>query len=496
MAVNLLVFNWPLLGYVFENTNVFAAHGLKALVLMVVVVHAITFIFFAFVSLLSINLLKLTVIMITAANTVAWYFMLNYQVLFDKAMMGNVFNTRYTEASEFLTAKLVVVVLIVTLVPAYLITKIRIIASSRLTVAKHMGIHMLATVSIAYMLSSTWLWVDQHAKYLGGYMLPWSYVANSFRYHQAVSAEKMTQTWLPKLEFIDHSKQLVVLVIGETARAQNFSLYGYDKNTNPKLSQEHIKVLPNTKSCATYTTASIACMLSHQQTTGMYAQQFEPLPSYLTRHGVKVVWRTNNWGEPKINVSKYQKAEELRPNCTASDCDYDGVLLSGLEELIRSTEENKMLLVIHQKGSHGPLYYQRYPNQFNLFKPVCQTVELSKCLESELINAYDNSILYTDHLLASIINSLKRQSDFESTLIYISDHGESLGEEGLYLHGTPMAIAPEVQYQIPFIIWNSAAKYPATNHATEYSHHNIFHSVLGSLGAVSEVYEASLDVFK
>lgn len=495
LAFNLLVFNWPLFNYLNENINLNTLHGIKVLLVLGVIVHTITFIGLAMISLLSINLLKVSVFIICIGNSLAMYFMLNYQVILDKTMMGNIFNTRFSESGEFLTVRLMLFLLILALGSVYLIFKVRIIKSTKLIIARHMGLHILVTVLTSYVFSNTWLWIDKNAKYLGGQILPWSYIANSYRYYQKVKAENLPQTLLPKLKFVDESKQVVVLVVGETARSKNFSLYGYHKNTNPTLSKENIKVLPNTKSCSTYTTASIACMLSHKQTIGMFDERYEPLPSYLARHGVKVVWRTNNWGEPKINVTEYNKMDDLKPNCSAFDCDYDGILLHDLDKLINNTQENKLFIVLHQKGSHGPLYFKRYPEQFNQFKPTCKTVEIQKCLGNELMNAYDNTILYTDFFLASVIKHLKQQSNFESTLIYISDHGESLGENGLYLHGTPMAIAPEVQYEIPFIIWNSANEYSVIDQSAEYSHQSVFHSVMGSLGVTSEIYDASLDVF-
>src|SRR5690606_5835407 len=124
-------------------------------------------------------------------------------------------------------------------------------------------------------------------------------------------------------------------------------------------------------------------------------------------------------------------------------------------------------IVLHMTGSHGPSYYRRYPAEFAKFKPECRTSEFSDCTTDEIVNAYDNSILYTDHILSEIINVLKGSDDrFAPAMIYMSDHGESLGEDGLYLHAAPYFIAPDVQTHIPFIAWFSPDYANATKLAT------------------------------
>jgi lipid A ethanolaminephosphotransferase len=216
--------------------------------------------------------------------------------------------------------------------------------------------------------------------------------------------------------------------------------------------------------------------------------------------GAKVVWRSNNWGEPAVHVSKYQTGGDLRGQCKGEDCDFDSVLLTGMNDEIRQSQKEKVLIVLHTKGSHGPSYYSRYPKSFEKFTPVCRHEELSKCTQQELINAYDNSILYTDYFLHQTIEQLK-QLNMPVMLIYASDHGESLGEEGLYLHGTPFMFAPEYQKEIPFIIWRSkelqqlqGKDNQAVQQKGEFSHANIFHTILGVLGVKSPVYHKQLDI--
>jgi len=294
--------------------------------------------------------------------------------------------------------------------------------------------------------------------------------------------------------------RLVVLVIGETARAQNFSLYGYERNTNPKLAQEDVVALSNPVACTTYTTGSIKCMLSHQDPKQL-DEVYEYLPSYLHRHDVDVIWRTNNWGEPPITVTSYDKAQSLKQQCRGANCHLDDAMLVGLQERLQASASGKVFVVLHQKGSHGPSYAKRYGPEQELFTPVCQSVNLSECDQQALVNAYDNTIVHTDQFLANTIKMLQ-QLDMASAMIYMSDHGESLGESGLYLHGTPYSIAPEAQKQVPMLVWMSAGFKQQTglqaeqiNRQTSHTQHMIFHSVMGGLGLSSEAYKPNDDIF-
>jgi lipid A ethanolaminephosphotransferase len=262
--------------------------------------------------------------------------------------------------------------------------------------------------------------------------------------------------------------------------------------------------IPNAQSCATYTTASVRCMLSHLG-EGASSSNDEPLPSYLNRHGVQVMWRTNNFGEPPIKVSRYENGNDIRRQCQG-DCarlDYDELLVENLASRLRDAPQSaKTLVVLHQTGSHGPQYFQKYPPAFETFKPVCKTVEVQKCSTAELVNAYDNSIVYTDYVLNQTIEALKTLKDTASVMLYMSDHGESLGEQGLYLHGIPKSIAPSTQTAVPMIAWMSdtfsrsrQVTASTLNIPAQPSHDMIFHSVLGALGMSSTIYDPKKDLF-
>ena len=130
-------------------------------------------------------------------------------------------------------------------------------------------------------------------------------------------------------------------------------------------------------------------------------------------------------------------------------------MLEGLQEYI-DQQTGDVLIVLHMMGSHGPAYFERYPREFAKFQPECKTLELSECSLEEIRNAYDNTILYTDYFLSNIIKLLKNNVDkYEPVMFYISDHGESLGENGLYLHGLPYLIAPDTQKKVAMLVWGA-----------------------------------------
>jgi lipid A ethanolaminephosphotransferase len=245
-------------------------------------------------------------------------------------------------------------------------------------------------------------------------------------------------------------------------------------------------------SCATYTTAGTKCILEHKDTGRLY----EMLPNYLYRNGVEVIWRTTNWGEPTINIENYLRRKDLSKLIENKDrVGYDEILLAGLKEQILASKKDKILIVLHTSTSHGPSYNKKYPKEFEVFIPVCESVELAKCSNKELINAYDNTIIYIDYILATLIEDLKELSAYKTSMIFISDHGESLGEKNLYMHGLPLSIAPQEQFDIPFIVWSSSGgKKIKSNEIL--SQHHIFHSVLDFLDIDSPVYDENMNIFE
>lgn len=501
--LNLALYHWSLVSFSSKNLDIFTLNGMQTLFTVFAVIYLVTALFLYPLFIISRRLGKAVCILFAIGNSLAVYFVITYNVILDKTMMGNIFNTQYSESSEFLNPTLFVYFLVLGLIPAGLILRTQLEKTSRLRLITHLVITFALSFTWIWQSQSHWLWIDDHAKQLGGMIMPWSYVGNAVRYQNELSKENIVQTLLPDATFHSNEKTVVVLVIGESARAENFSLYGYDKPTNPLLSASDVITLKNATSCASYTTASVKCILSHENPSGVFSENFEPLPSYLQRQGIDVIWRSKNWGEPPINVSSYLKSSDLKKNCEGSECAFDGVLLSHLAEQISASDKQKVFVVLHQTGSHGPSYYSKYPKEFEVFKPVCRSVELNNCTQEELINAYDNTILYNDHFLDNLRQILDGLDNTSSTYLYVSDHGESLGEGGIYLHGTPYSIAPKQQLNVPFFVWMSQSfikqkhisvdKLKAREQSTQA---NVFHSVMGAFDMDSEIYNKDLDMFQ
>ncbi|PKF74107.1 phosphoethanolamine--lipid A transferase EptA [Chryseobacterium sp. PMSZPI] len=489
--LNFLFFHFPFFTFVFSKVDYTSFNGIlliTSLIILMLVANAFAFYLIFFLSRIVGKVLLVLTFIISA---LAVYFINTYSVIIDESMIGNIFNTNYEESSSFFSFKLILYVIFLGILPSVFIIKVKIINDSLKKFLITSSLTLLFMLVVVFANASNWLWIDKNSKTLGGLAMPWSYSVNTslFYIHEYKKNEK--EILLPNATIKDNEKSVVVLVIGESARSQNFSLYGYGKNTNPLLSKEQNLHSFKATSCATYTTAGVKCILEHTDTDQLY----EILPNYLYRNNVEVIWRTTNWGEPPVHIKNYQTKENLQSNCKGEDCNYDGVLLNGLKEQILASKKNKILIVLHTSTSHGPTYSKKYPSRFETFKPVCNSVELGNCSQQELINAYDNTIVYTDYLLYNVIEDLKQLKDYKSTMLFVSDHGESLGEKNLYMHGMPMSIAPKEQYEIPFIVWVSdGSKQLKPNNNLSQNH--VFHSVLNFLGVQSPVYKEEMNIFK
>ena len=309
---------------------------------------------------------------------------------------------------------------------------------------------------------------------------------------------------------IANEKPLVLfLVVGETARAANFQLGGYPRATNPQLqSRPDVVYFDHATSCGTSTAISVPCMFSHlprERFAVDQAERYTNLLDSLTTAGFSVQWRDNNAGckgvcARVVHVGYSGESDPL--HCPNSYC-YDEVMLTDLAALLERLQQDTVV-IFHAIGSHGPAYAQRYPPQFEVFKPACRSNELQRCTQQEVVNAYDNSIRYTDHVLAKQIDLLQANaSRFDSVLLYASDHGESLGEQGIYLHGMPYAFAPRVQKEVPMLLWASRGYVERTGlslscveaHAHDaVSHDNLYHTVLGALAVRNAVYDPRMDI--
>ncbi|QTE22877.1 phosphoethanolamine--lipid A transferase EptA [Polaribacter cellanae] len=489
--INLVLYHLPVFKFTTNNINYKSLNGvllIGSLAILIFVLNA--FVFYIGLT-ISRRVGKFLLVFFAIGNSIALYFINTYSVIIDKSMIGNVLNTNYEESSAFFSFTLIVYIVFLGIIPSIFIVKTKLVRVKIKKFFVHIILTFIFILTLVYINSSNWLWIDKNSKSLGALVMPWSYVVNTSRFYYHKNQENKQEILLPNATIKNNEKSIAVLVIGESARSANFSLYGYEKETTPLLSKINNIHAYKANSCATYTTAGVKCILEHKESNKLY----EILPNYLFRNDVEVIWRTSNWGEPPVHIKNYIQGRELKKDCEGEGCNYDEVLLSGLNEQLLASKKNKILVVLHTSTSHGPTYYKKYPSRFNKFTPICKSVELGNCSQEELVNAYDNTILYTDYILSTLINQLKELKEYKSTMLYVSDHGESLGESNLYMHGIPASIAPKEQLEIPFIVWLSDnSKELKKNEFL--SQQNVFHSVLDFLAIESPIYDENKSIFK
>jgi len=489
--ITFLLFHFPFFKFVFSTLDSTSLGGITIIINLMIIMLTLNAFVFYFMFFLPKFIGKFLLVLFFNINAIAIYFINTYSVIIDKTMISNILNTNYEESISFFSFGLIIYLLFLGIIPSIFIVRVKIINESFKKKLTTFLLTLIFIVSLVFANSSNWLWIDKHSTKLGALAMPWSYVINTSRFYIHKSQENKKEILLPDATIKDTEKSIAVLVIGESARSENFSLYGYKKNTNPLLSKIKNVYSFKATSCATYTTAGIKCILEHENTSKLY----EILPNYLYRNNVEVIWRTTNWGEPPIHIKNYLNRNDIEKKYRGGDSNYDEILLSGLQEQILASKNNKILIVLHTTTSHGPTYNKKYPPQFEKFKPVCNSVELGKCTTEELINAYDNTIVYTDYILSNLIEILKQLDEYKSTMLYVSDHGESLGENNLYMHGLPVSIAPKEQLDIPFIVWLSEDYKKLKSHE-ELSQNHVFHSVLNFLAIESPIYDENMNIFK
>lgn len=453
-------------------------------------------------------------------SSIVTYFTSAYGVMIDRVMIRNVFETDMSEAFELINPSLLLYLLLLGVLPLLLLIRVRIEFASWRRELTRKALVMLASgvaiAAIAFSFNEDYAALLRNHRELRQMLTPLNYFAALQGYakemdrasgpREIVGGDAVRSSSWP----VSKRKTLLVIVLGETARTANFSLGGYARPTNPELAGKNVVFYRNVESCGTSTSVSLPCMFSgldRDHFSEKAAAKRESLLKLVARAGLAVLWRENNSGckgtcegvETEILSTK-----QISGLCRDGEC-WDEVLLEGLQERL-DREKRDLVIVLHQKGSHGPAYYLRYPDRFAVFQPACQTSDLGSCSQEEITNAYDNSILYTDHVLTRIIGLLENNSKrFDSSMIYVSDHGESLGEKGLYLHGIPFLLAPEEQKKVPMVFWASAGFRRRlglkkgcleANADVPYSHDHFYHSVLGLLRIETAVYRPELDVFR
>lgn len=310
------------------------------------------------------------------------------------------------------------------------------------------------------------------------------------------------------------NRRIGFMVVGETARWDHFSLNGYPRETNPLLSKINIINYSQASACGTSTAYSVPCMFSFldkdSYSPEKAAKQTNVL-DVLKTAGINVYWIDNN--SSCKGVCERTGEINIRSNPNKDSPFYtEGELLD--EELIEQIDKvlaadngaADILIVLHTLGSHGPKYYRRYPKEFSKFEPACKKATPQECTDKEIINAYDNTILYTDYIVSKLIGYLKeKQATYDTFLIYASDHGESLGEKGVYLHGLPYFLAPEAQTRVPILTWFSESyianekldieKMKALQNKPV-SHDYLSHSMLKAFDVKTSLYQEEFDLLK
>ena len=380
-------------------------------------------------------------------DAVMLYFVNNYDVLVTDEMMGNVFRTQYSEASGFFSFSFILYILLLCVVPCIYVFRRKVEYGSWKRLLGWLGGCVAALLVLVFGNMKNWPWIDRN------------------------------------------STEVCILVIGESARRDHFSLYGYPKETNPYTVKDSVKAYVADAS-ATYTAAGVKAILEYKDADELY----EILPNYLYRTGIDVFWRTSNWGEPPVHVRSYETIGDLRKRLPETSGKYDGDLLVGLKEEILAGGKDQVFGVLHTYTNHGPSYNTNYPPEFEVFTPVSSTVEMSKVSQEELFNAYDNSIVYTDWIVHTVID-IVRETGRRGCVLFVSDHGESLGENNLYMHGVPYSMAPREQLEIPFVVWTSDPSLRMKD-LPKIGQHHVFHTVLDFFGVESPIFDENFSIFE
>lgn len=458
----------------------------------------------------------ITLLTLTAS---AAYFMDSYGLVVDRVAIQSVIETNPREASEWLSWRMLPYV-VAALLPSLWLLRQRLSPGSwRREVAVKLAVTVIAIAVIAGGLFSNFARLSSLARNnrdLQHLINPTTVLQSTYGYARRLIAPRPTTvaaihtdahrgpSWSAPAK-----PRVLVLVVGESARASSFSLLGYERVTNPKLVTKNVIAFGNVRSCGTSTAVSLPCMFSdlgRSHYSDLKARGRESLLDVLGHAGLRSLWVDNNTGSKNVAARSGQisVADATDPEyCDAAGC-YDDILADRLRDLL-GAKNPLSVIVLHQKGSHGPSYFERYPEPFKRFQPTCESNDLADCTKEQIVNTYDNSILYTDHNLATVIDVLRaREVDIDSALVYVSDHGESTGENGMYLHGAPSFMAPDEQTRVPLIVWFSTGF--ASQHlidtgclqshaSTPLSHDNLFHSVLGLMDVRTRGYRSELDLF-
>lgn len=441
----------------------------------------------------------------------AAHFVDSWGILLDRGMMENVFQTDTAEARDLLTVPLILDVLLRGVLPAVLILalplKSETLWSSWCSSVALGGLAVMTVAAALIAFYSIYAPTFRNHRELRLQLVPSNYISSTLSILRPPRVAPIVPMGVDATRpaATDKRPLLVVLVVGETARADNFSLSGYGRPTNDALDGTPIVYFPNVTSCGTDTATSLPCMFSglgREKYTTLADVPRENLLDVLQRTGVRVTWIDNNSGCKRV-CDRVETIKLRDDRCESEGECFDEALLGALKRELDKPASDA-LVVLHQQGSHGPAYFKRYP-QPPRFAPTCETSRLQDCTRESIVNTYDNTIDYTSRVLSQAIELLEKDaSDRDILFVYISDHGESLGERGVFLHGMPRWIAPHEQSHVPMLVWMDEATQQrlapdmvcllATTQQP-LSHDNLFHTLLGAFDVTTSLYSVELDVF-
>ena len=396
------------------------------------------------------------------------YYMDQFGVIVDMVMIDNIMQTNPHEFAGLISTSLVIRTVFFGVIPAWLV--IQYFPKNNHSQGEFKSRLRLSGVLVLLLLVLVAPFTAGYTSFIREHKITRYYANPTYTCYSVIKylaqqlsiAKKVTLKPIAhdavKVKTATKKSELMIMVVGETARADRFSLNGYHRETNPLLAKKDVVSLSNVSSCGTSTGVSVPCMFSALGRAGYDKEKAlnqQNALDVLHKNGVEILWRDNN-SDSKGVATRMQyedfKSPTLNPVC-AGECRDIG-MLSGLDKYIAESRGKDILIVLHQRGNHGPEYYRRYPKEFERFKPMCMTGELRDCSQQAVDNSYDNAILYTDYFLSKVIDLLKKYDDSHSTaMLYVSDHGESLGEHGFYLHAAPYKIAPKEQTHVPAVVW-------------------------------------------
>ncbi|WP_244390116.1 phosphoethanolamine--lipid A transferase [Pseudoalteromonas sp. KAN5] len=503
-----LVINIPFMQGAFTAITTLPAFSWLFLLSVPLLLLCLLIIFFSLLS--SRWLLKPVSYILLLCSCAALYGTLNYGVVFDYSMIQNTFETDSQEAVSYLNPQFMLFFTLFALLPLLILIKTNVRFSpvtQELLSRSKLVLGCLALIAVIVLsFYADYAATGRNNQLLKKELIPFQYLSSGYKY--------LRDQWLVTKEpfkILDSTPTLItpaqtqvtVIVVGETARAANFAYQGYARDTNRYTRPFNVTYMNNVASCGTATAVSVPCMFSQQQHTNFSRSEADNQQNILdiaATAGVDVLWIDNNSGCKNV----CNRITTLTPDdslCTQQPC-YDEALLAPLRRKLANLSQANTVIVLHMMGSHGPTYFQRYPDDFRLFTPTCDRSDIQNCTNEQLVNTYDNSIAYSDYVNSQVLQQLSElPNSIDKNFIYVSDHGESLGENGAYLHGFPYSFAPAEQTHVPLYIWVGKNNQRISQNCLRsldsqpaYSHDILFHTLANFIGLKTSTYEAQLDL--